>query len=73
VVTHEYDPETGLNWITILGPVTTCLVCHRLLAGDCPVVCDTCATEPRDTPLDDSLWAALPAPPPTRPRGHRGG
>ncbi len=43
-VTHEYDPQTGLNWITIEGPVTTCLVCHRLLAGDCPIVCDTCAT-----------------------------
>ncbi len=43
-VTHEYDPATGLNWVTIEGPVTTCLVCHRLLAGDVPVVCDTCAT-----------------------------
>ena len=57
-VTHEYDPATGLNWITIEGPVTTCLVCHRLLAGDAPFVCETCEAEQDDEPTDADLASA---------------
>lgn len=48
-VTSEYDPDTGLTWITIHGPVTNCTRCNRMLAGAEPFLCDDC--QPTDADL----------------------